>query len=310
MFLNYSGKRKLFLFLLLGLILSDCSKDSGQESKEKAKSKLVVSYGNNIYLMDEDGSNRQKITDGSWPSLSPDRKKIVYVGSKIGKYSEGVAEEKTIYIFDLETKEKREIEWGESPSWSPDGKRIAYTGIFEGDDGYSLKTINADGTGVTRITSASESIGNPKWSPDGKYLLFDTSSGESSEIAAGSGFYRVKSDGSELDWSKHTEISVGDQPVYSPDGKKIAFCRRLEGGYALWLYDVEIKKEKELLPPDRFRAEIAWSPDGKKIAQITKRYEGKWDWDKGVELQIVDSENGDVLKVIPFQKYVQGIDWK
>lgn len=54
------------------------------------------------------------------------------------------------------------------PTWSPDGSRIAYqwSASLSGDD--SIWVMNANGTGMHRLTSGSR----PTWSPDGKWIAF------------------------------------------------------------------------------------------------------------------------------------------
>lgn len=48
-----------------------------------------------------------------------------------------------------------------SPSWSPDGKQIAYTSIRSGNN--DIYTMNADGTGTTRLTTSLAAEGSPAW---------------------------------------------------------------------------------------------------------------------------------------------------
>ena len=60
-----------------------------------------------------------------------------------------------------------------NPVWSPDGERIAF---FSERDGtynlFALYVINADGTGLERITAPLYSVkASVSWSPDGKWLV-------------------------------------------------------------------------------------------------------------------------------------------
>ncbi|TLY03119.1 MAG: hypothetical protein E6K92_05025 [Thaumarchaeota archaeon] len=56
------------------------------------------------------------------------------------------------------------------PSWSPDGKKIAFVEGAEND----IFVINADGTGLTRLTDSPGRDTHPSWSPDGTKIAFAT----------------------------------------------------------------------------------------------------------------------------------------
>jgi WD40 repeat protein len=56
------------------------------------------------------------------------------------------------------------------PSWSPDGSRIAFSRTVDGDP--EIFVMNADGTGVTRLTSLAGEDRSPVWSPDGARIAW------------------------------------------------------------------------------------------------------------------------------------------
>jgi Tol biopolymer transport system component len=63
-----------------------------------------------------------------------------------------------------------------APTVSPDGRQIAY---MSRNSGYwQVNVVNADGTGLRRLTDDWYWNGLPTWSPDGRYILFVSSRDE------------------------------------------------------------------------------------------------------------------------------------
>ncbi|MEP6895057.1 MAG: hypothetical protein ABI986_05565 [Chloroflexota bacterium] len=101
-----------------------------------------------------------------------------------------------------------------SPAWSPDGKHIAFAHFFDKNSYSDIAVINADGSDLQRLTTASGEY--PAWSPDGSHIAF------SSARAGNYDIYVMNADGSQ-------QIRLTDSPAYdmspawSPDGTQIAF---------------------------------------------------------------------------------------
>jgi Tol biopolymer transport system component len=132
-----------------------------------------------------------------------------------------------------------------TPSWSPDGLKIAFDRGFVYRDIYKM---NADGTGVTQLTSGSVNA-DPTWSPDGTKIVFSraTSPGGVQDV------YTMNADGTAV--TKLTD--GGSQPVWSPSGDQIAFT----SGGQIHLIAPDGTGRQALTPgsfPD-------WSPDGRRI---------------------------------------------
>ena len=129
-----------------------------------------------IWVMFADGSGRTRLTTDSvperQPAWSPDGSRIAYAraGGNFGGFH--------IWIMGPGGSFPHEVThpWNKAsdtdPAWSPDGTRIAFIrskpGAFP-----ELYMVNADGTGLQRLTTNSWIEGHPAWSPDGMRIAFD-----------------------------------------------------------------------------------------------------------------------------------------
>lgn len=93
--------------------------------------------------------------------------------------------------------------------------------VFQVASGGDIYVVNADGTGLTRLTEGMD----PSWSPDGSKLAL-------ARWTTPWGIYIINADGSNerLLFSSN----VARAPVWSPDGSQIAFYFETEGMTAPW----------------------------------------------------------------------------
>ncbi len=118
-----------------------------------------------IYVVDADGKNEKKLTQGSDLTWSPDGKRILFVGRGNGGIDVCVCDADGKNEVNLtNTPEVME----EDPLWSPDGKRIVYRVSGEPDQ---LEIIDVNGKNRRRLASTVP-LRIPSWSPDGKWLSF------------------------------------------------------------------------------------------------------------------------------------------
>jgi len=75
------------------------------------------------------------------------------------------------------------------PVYSPDGLKIAFISTHDGDP--EIFVMNADGTGLRKLTDNTAVDAAPTWSPDGGKIVFTSDRGGSFEL------YRMNSDGSQ-----------------------------------------------------------------------------------------------------------------
>jgi len=100
------------------------------------------------------------------------------------------------------------------PDWSPDGHRIAFT---RRGSGYptSLLVMNADGSRQTKLASGLEEPFGPRWSPTGDRLLVQRSFDGQITV--------LNADGSDPHVVATSSSSGQGEPVWSPDGSRIAY---------------------------------------------------------------------------------------
>ncbi len=120
------------------------------------------------------------------------------------------------------------------PSYSPDGQKIVFASHTSAAGSFAVWTINANGTGRTRITPRWRDASFPDWSPDGTAIVFATNAD--------------KPDSNIYIWDDSLRITrvlpnpVGydnTAPKWSPDGKQILFTSNRRGDQ-LDLYSVRL----------------------------------------------------------------------
>jgi Tol biopolymer transport system component len=147
--------------------------------------------------------------------------------------------------------------------------RIAFVSTRDGDP--EIYVMNADGTGITRLTNSLGNDVSPAWSPDGTRIAFRSDrDGGNEEIyvmnADGTSVTRLTNDG-----------NFDEEPAWSPDGKRIAFQSNRAGHFEIYVMKADgsgVTRLTRDLPTlcqrgvSVCRAELspAWSPDGGRIA--------------------------------------------
>lgn len=202
-----------------------------------------------------------------------------------------------------------------APTWSPDGAQIAFM-PYRGN--WEIFVIGVDGTGEMNVSNNPADDNSPVWSPrpgvtaaagsqgNAPGASPDTngtppaSSGESlgGRIVFASDredgnleIYSMNADGSEL--TRLTNETAKDtQPVWSPDGTRIAFVSERDGDRELYVMNADGTGATRLTYAPGMDGNAAWSPDGSRIA-----FESARDGQGAAEIYVMNADGSNPVNV-------------
>ena len=167
------------------------------------------------------------------------------------------------------------------PALSPDGKRVVF--LSERDQ-YSIDLFLADadtGKVIRKLASTAtdphfdsllfiESAG--AWSADGRRFV-------QSALRKGKGAFFVidPSTGRRVEEADFADLSELENPVFTPDGRKVIFTALRGGLLDLWEYDLGTRQKRRLTDDAYAELQPAVSPDGTEVAFTTDRFTTRLD---------------------------------
>ncbi|NIO27652.1 MAG: hypothetical protein GTO29_03755 [Candidatus Latescibacteria bacterium] len=145
------------------------------------------------------------------------------------------------------------------PTWSPDGTEVAYVGTSA--NGRQIFVVPAIGGVPRRLIDSRNVVRGISWSPDGQYIAY---SGRSEPDLSTQIVTCNIETGANRELTPTAPLGRDDvDPVYSPDGKSIAFVRKLATGMEdIYIVSVEGGAPRRITDSFQSVDGFDWQPEG------------------------------------------------
>ncbi len=250
---------------------------------------IVFDLLGDIYIMPVEGGEAKALTSGTpydvQPRFSPDGKKISFTSDRDGIDNLWIMNTDGSKPQQITKEKERQVN---NAVWTPDGnyligrKHYRNTRSLGAGEMWLFHTGGGNGLQLTKRRNWEQDAGEPAISPDGRYLYY------SEDVTPGGGFQYNKDPYGVIYVVQRLDRETGRTEQYirgaggsarpqpSPDGKTIAFVRRVGLKSVLFLYDIESGRETaayDRLDHDQQEAwaifgvypGFSWTPDNKSI---------------------------------------------
>jgi len=250
---------------------------------------IVFDLLGDIYVMPIDGGTSRVLRGGPafevQPRFSPDGSQISYTSDKGGGDN--------IWIMNRDGSEphqvtKEDFRLVNNAYWTPDGdyivckKHFTSTRSAGAGEMWLYHVSGGKGLQITKRKNDQQDVGEPCVSPDGRYVYF------SEDMSPGPRFQYNKDPNGQIYMVRCVDRETGEvkniitgpggavRPQVSPDGKTIAFVRRVRTKSVLYTHDLETgeqhaiwdglnKDQQETWATFGVYPNYDWTPDGKRL---------------------------------------------
>ncbi len=228
------------------------------------KKKSGSTWVSEVFESDYDGHNIQQMTrDNSYcatPLYVPGSNgakssSFLYVSYKIGQPKIYASPRSVFQPTRVSSLRGNQV----TPSMSRDQSLIAFACDTTGKADIFIQPF-ATGKPPQQIFAAKAAANaSPTFSPNGKQIAFVSNKDGSPKIY----LLDIPPPGKKLSDMRVTLLSKrcreNSAPVWSPDGKKLAYCSRTSGPRQIWIYDFETKTERQLTDGSSDKENPSWA---------------------------------------------------